>query len=325
MSHRASGWGYPASIPAPTSPHTAPPYGSPSPFRIASSKSAFNSGAERCRKEGHAHLSRASDPNRISPTTSSAKFSQSMTRLSMLPGFASQWNIFTPRRPSMRTASPTSEARPRCGEGLEYLATELVHLYRAGTNGGPVQQSYTLTGSASIGPPKGKHQGKGPEPKTRTPPQPPQPGRPGHGTRGTPPQATRQRDRGGRARKGGGGGTHHQQTAARGGRGTTPRPHSRDGRGATTHSPHTHTEPPNGAQKGEDRHPNSPPTHRTHTRACTQHTQPQLPPTRAPQTHTTHQSASSARTTNTRNTRKPKEQEPSNPAPGELHGHQKHR
>ena len=171
---------------------------------------------------------------------------------------------------------------------------EQVHLYLAGTNGRPVQQSYTLTGSASIGPPKGKHQGKGPEPTTRTPPHPPQPGRPGHGTRGTPPQATRKRDRGRRARKGGGGGTHHQQTPARGG----GEPHSRDGRGATTHSPHTHTEPPNQAQKGEDRHPNSPPTHRTHARVCTQHTPPQPPPTRAPQTHTTHQSTSTARTTN---------------------------
>ena len=65
--------------------------------------------------------------------------------------------------------------RPRCEERLEYLATKQVHLYGAGTNGRPVQQSYTLTGSASIGPPKGKHQGQGPEPASRTPPHPPNP------------------------------------------------------------------------------------------------------------------------------------------------------
>ena len=171
-----------------------------------------------------------------------------------------------------------------------YLATEQVHLYRASTNGRPVQQSYTLTGSASIGPPKGKHQGKGHEPTTRTPPHPPQPGRPGHGTRGTPPQATRIRDRGGRARKGGGGGTHHQQIPARG----SGEPHSRDGRGATTHSPHTRAEPRNQARKGEDRHPNAPPTHRTQARACTEHTHKRTPHTKAqappaPQTHATHE------------------------------------
>ena len=181
--------------------------------------------------------------------------------------------------------------RPRCGERLEYLATEQFLLYRAGTNGQPVQQDYTLTGSASIGPPKGKHQGEGPEPTTRTPPHSPQTGRPRHGTRGTPPQAPRKRDRGGRSRKGGSGRTHHQRTPARGG----GKPHSRDGRGATTHSPHTHTEPPNEAQKGKDRHPNAPLTHCRNAHACTQHTPPQPRPTRAPQPHTTHQSASTAR------------------------------
>ena len=112
---------------------------------------------------------------------------------------------------------------------------------------------------------------------------------------------------------------------SQGGRGTTPIPHSRNGGGTTTHSPHTHTKPPNRAQKGEDRHPNARSTHRTHARACKQHTSPQPPPTRAPQTHTTHQSASTARTKNARNTRKPKEQGPSNPPPGELQGCQKHR
>ena len=140
---------------------------------------------------------------------------------------------------------------------------------------------------------------------------PPHPGRPGHSTRGTPPQATRKRDRGRRARKGGGGGTNHQQTPARGG----GEPHSRDGRGAKTHSPHTHTELPNQAQKGEDRHPNAPPTHRTHARACTQHTPPQPPPTRAPQTHTTHQSASTARTTNATHAN-PKNKNPATPRQG---------
>ena len=46
--------------------------------------------------------------------------------------------------------------RPRCGEGPTYLVTTQVHLYGAGTNERPVQQSYTLTGSACIGPAVGK-------------------------------------------------------------------------------------------------------------------------------------------------------------------------
>ena len=161
-------------------------------------------------------------------------------------------------------------------------------------------------------PPQGETPGEGTRADDKDPPpHPPQPERPGHGTRGTPPQATRKRDRGRRARKGGGRGTHHQQTPARGG----GEPHSRDGRGATTHSPHTHTEPPNQAQKGEDRHSNAPPTHRTHACACTQHTPPQPPPTRAPQTHTTHQGASTARTTNATHAN-PKNKNPATPRQG---------
>ena len=168
--------------------------------------------------------------------------------------------------------------RPRCGERLEYLATEQVHLYPAGTNGRPVQQSYTLTGSASIGPPKGKHQGKGPEPTTRTPPNPPQPGRPGHRTRGTPPQATWKRDRGGRARKGGGGGTHHQQTPARGG----GQQHSRDGGGGhDTQTPHPHraaNSSPESRGQAPKRTTNTPHTrprmHTTHTTTTATDTSP---------------------------------------------------
>ena len=218
--------------------------------------------------------------------------------------------------------------RPWCGERLEYLATEQVHLYRAGTNGRPVQRSYTLTGSASIGPPKGKHQGKGPEPASRTAPPPPthhsRKGRARHQGNTAPSNAAK-RKRGEGTQRGRRGDTPPPTDPGQGWQGTTPRPRSRGGRGATTHSPRTHTEPPNRAQKGENRHPNAPPTHRTHAHACTQHTPLQPPPTRAPQTHGTHQSASTARTTNTHNTRKPKEQEPSNPPPGELQGRQKHR
>ena len=55
-----------------------------------------------------------------------------------------------------------------------YLVTAQVHLYGAGTNGRPVLQSYTLTGSTCIGPPVGKL----PEGGTRASvgrPAPPQP------------------------------------------------------------------------------------------------------------------------------------------------------
>ena len=195
---------------------------------------------------------------------------------------------------------------------------EQVHLYRASTNGRPVKQSYTLTGSASIGPPTGKHQGKGPEPATRTPPHPPQPGRPGNDTRETPPQATRKRDRRGRARKRDGRGTHHQQTPARG----AGEPHSRDGRGATPHSPHTKQGPqttPRKARTGSQTHhkhtahtlehaPNTHPhnrhQHEPHKR--TPHTKTQAPP--APQTQHTQ--------TQTTRTQQP-------PPPGGLQGRQK--
>ena len=121
--------------------------------------------------------------------------------------------------------------RPRCGQRPTYLATEQVHLYRAGTNGRPVQQSYTLTGSASTGPPKGNTRGRDLS-QRQGPPPPPQPGRPGQGTRGTPPQATRHRERGGRVRKGGDWGTHHhQQTPTRGGGEPHPDPAAGAGEG----------------------------------------------------------------------------------------------
>ena len=197
---------------------------------------------------------------------------------------------------------------------------EQVHLYRAGTNGRPVQQSYTLTGSASIGPPTGKHQGKGPEPTTRTPPHPPQPGRPGHGTRGTPPQATRKRDRRRRAHKGSGGGTHHQQTPARGGRGTTQ---PRRERGHDTQPPHPHR-----AAKPSPERRGQAPKRTTNT----PHTRPRMHTTHIPTTATDtsptnahHTPKRKRRPHHKRNTRKPKKQEPSNPPPGELQGRRKHR
>ena len=95
---------------------------------------------------------------------------------------------------------------------------------------------------------------------------------------------------------------------SQGGRGTTQ---PRRERGYDRQPPHQ-TEPPNHTQKGEDRHPNAPQTHRTLARACTQHTPPQPPPTRAPQTHTTLQSASAARTTNATHTN-PKNKNPATP------------
>ena len=62
--------------------------------------------------------------------------------------------------------------RPRCGEGPTYLVTTQVHLYGAGTNGRPVQQSYTLTGSACIGPPVGKLMEGGTRASVGRPPSP---------------------------------------------------------------------------------------------------------------------------------------------------------
>ena len=64
--------------------------------------------------------------------------------------------------------------RPRCGERPEYLATTQVHLYGAGTNGRPLQQRYTLTGSASIAPPRGNTGGWDPS-QRQAPPPPTQP------------------------------------------------------------------------------------------------------------------------------------------------------
>ena len=92
--------------------------------------------------------------------------------------------------------------RRRCGERPEYLATTQVHLYGAGTNGRPVQQRYTLTGSACIGPPKGKHRKMGPEPASSTPPPHPGPGSPEASTWGETPKATEPEGGGGEHARG---------------------------------------------------------------------------------------------------------------------------
>ena len=155
----------------------------------------------------------------------------------------------------------------------------------------------------SIGPPKGKHQGKGPEPTTRTPPHSPQPGRPGHGTRGTPPQPTRQRDRGERARKGGGAGTHHQQTPTRGGGEPHPDPTAEMGEGprhtAPTPTQSRQTKPRKARTGTQTHHQHTAHTpahaHNTHRHnrrrhephKHTPHTKARAPP--APQTHATHE------------------------------------
>ena len=189
--------------------------------------------------------------------------------------------------------------RPRCGERLEYLATEQVHLYRAGTNGRPVQQSYTLTGSATRAddkdPPPTDHSREGP----------------GKAPGEHRPKRRRKETEGGGHAKGAAGG-HTTNRPQPGGAGNHT---AETGEGPRHTAPNTHTEPPNQAQKGEDRHPNAPPTHCTHARACTQHTLPQPPPTRAPQTHTTHQSASTARTTNATHAN-PKNKNPATPRQG---------
>ena len=168
-------------------------------------------------------------------------------------------------------------------------------MYQAGTNGRPVKQSYTLTGSATIGPPKGKNQRKGTEPASRTPPprtrptsHPPQPGktRTRHQGNSAPGDAA-QRKRGEGTQRGRQGNTTPPTDPSQEWRGTTPRPHSQGGRGATTHKPHTHTEPPTQAQRGEDRHQNAPPTRRRHNRAHTTHTTTAATNTSPTNTHNT--------------------------------------
>ena len=162
-----------------------------------------------------------------------------------------------------------------------------------------VQQSYTLTGSASTGSPTGKHQGKGPEPATRTPPHTPQPGRPGHDTA---PSDTEKRQKEEGTRKGDSKGTHHQQTPAKGG----GEPHSRDRGGGTTHSPHTkqgrqttpakaragtqthHQHTAHTPERAHNTHPHNRHRHEPHKR--TPHTKAQAPPaphTQHTQTQTT--------------------------------------
>ena len=168
--------------------------------------------------------------------------------------------------------------RPRCGERPEYPATEQVHLYRAGTNGRPVQQSYTLTGSASIGPPKGKHQGKGPEPTTRTPPPPTTAGKARARHQGnTAPSDAEKRQRGEGTQRGRRGDTPATDPS-QGGRGTTqPRPE----RGHDTQPPHPHrTAKPSPERRGQapKRTTNTPHTrprmHTTHTTTTATDTSP---------------------------------------------------
>ena len=101
---------------------------------------------------------------------------------------------------------------PSVGNVPKYLATTQVDLYGAGTNGRPVQQRYTLTGSASIGPPKGKLRGRQPEPASGDPPPTPphrttphthhSPGSPEAGTKGATPKTTELERGGGGERKG---------------------------------------------------------------------------------------------------------------------------
>ena len=193
---------------------------------------------------------------------------------------------------------------------------EQVHLYGTGTIGRPVHQSYVLTGSASEGSPRGNTRGWDPSQRQGHPAPHPASPHTHHSmvVPDTAPEEQHPRQRSQEKEWGG-----HAKGAA-GEHTTTTRPQPGVA-GNHIHSPHTHTEPPTQAQRGEGRHPNAPPTHQTHTLARTQHTPPRLPPTQAPQTHTTHKSASTARTTNAHNTGHGKEL--NNPPPGEVKGRQK--
>ena len=227
------------------------------------------------------------------------------------------------RTPLLPTVYPTP-----CGEQPEYLATAQVHLYGACTNGPPVHQSYTLTGSASIGPSKGKNQGMRPEPALSPPPPPKRnpphthysPGSPGADTRGAARKATQQRGRGGRARKGTGerttttgpkpgvAGNHTQAPQpglARDCNTQPPHPHraaspSPERRGQatkhTTNTPHTHPRTHN----THHHHHHSRHQHKRHKH--TKHMKARTPP--APRTHTTQE------------TRTPTPKETNNPQPG---------
>ena len=210
--------------------------------------------------------------------------------------------------------------RPRCGERLEYLATEQVHLYRASTNGRPVQQSYTLTGSASIGPPTGKHQGKGPEPTTRTPPPPTTAGkaRARHQGNTAPSDAEKRQKEEGTQR--GRRGDTPPTDPSQGGRGTTQ---PRRERGHDTQLPHPHR-----AAKPSPEWRGQAPKRTTNT----PHTRPRMHTTHTPTTatdtspikHTPHTKAQAPPTPQTQHTQtqKTKTQQP---PPGELQGRQKHR
>ena len=165
---------------------------------------------------------------------------------------------------------------------------EQVHLYRAGTNGRPVQQSYTLTGSASIGFPKGKHQGKGPEPALKTLPPPPT-----HHSREGPGKAPgehrpkrRGKEKEGEGHAKGAAGRHtttnRPQPGEAGNHTRTPQQKRERGRDTQPPQPHRAAKP---SPERQGQAPKEPLTHRTHAHGCTQHTPPQLPPTRAPHTY----------------------------------------
>ena len=112
-----------------------------------------------------------------------------------------------------------------------------VHLYGAGTNGRPLQQSFTLTGSASIGPCKGKHQGMGPKPPPHTQPHR-SPGSPRAGIRGAARKAKEPKGRGGRERPRGHGITTGAQPGVAGNQTQAPQPGQ--ARDHNTQSPHPH-------------------------------------------------------------------------------------
>ena len=210
--------------------------------------------------------------------------------------------------------------RPRCGERLEYLATEQVHLYRAGTNGRPLQQSYTLTGSASIGPPEGETPGEGTRADDKDPPPPTTAGkaRARHQRNTASSDAEkRQREKG---TQGGRRGDTPPTDPSQGGRGTTQ---PRRERGHDTQPPHPHrAAKPSPERRGQapKRTTNTP---HTRPRMNTPHTTTTATDTSPTNAH--HTSKRKHRPHHKRNTRKPKEQEPSNPPPGELQGRQKHR
>ena len=108
---------------------------------------------------------------------------------------------------------------------------------------------------------------------------------------------------------------------SQGGRGTTQ---PRRERGHDTQHPHQ-TELPNQAQKGEDRHPNAPPTHRTTRPPHAHNTHPQNRPQHEPNKRTPHTKAQAPPAPQTQHTQTQKTRTQQPPPPGELQGRQKHR